>query len=132
MCIRDRNFQETMDLVDKVGYDESFSFIYSPRPNTSAKDLEDSVPMEVKKERLNLLQRKLENSAMSISRRMVGETRKCLVTGISKKNPGEFQARADNNKVVIFPCNNQSLIGNFVDIQIVEAKNKSIRGLLVA
>ena len=128
----DKNFQDTMDLVDKVGYDESFSFIYSPRPNTSAKDLEDSVPMEVKKERLSLLQRKLENSAMSISRRMVGETRKCLVTGISKKNPGEFQARADNNKVVIFPCNNQSLIGNFVDIQIVEAKNKSIRGLLVA
>ena len=128
----DKNFQDTMDLVDKVGYDESFSFIYSPRPNTSAKDLEDSVPMEVKKERLSLLQRKLENSAMSISRRMVGETRKCLVTGISKKNPGEFQARADNNKVVIFPCNNQSLIGNFVDIQIVEAKNKSIRGLLIA
>ena len=102
-----------MDLVDKVGYDESFSFIYSPRPNTSAKDLEDSVPMEVKKERLSLLQRKLENSAMSISRRMVGETRKCLVTGISKKNPGEFQARADNNKVVIFPCNNQSLMREF-------------------
>ncbi len=87
---------------------------------------------EIEEDLHNLLQRKLENSAMSISRRMVGETRKCLVTGISKKNPGEFQARADNNKVVIFPCNNQSLIGNFVDIQIVEAKNKSIRGLLVA
>jgi len=128
----DKHFQDTMDLVEKVGYDESFSFIYSPRPNTTAKDLEDSVPMEVKKERLNLLQLKLENSALSISRRMVGEIRKCLVTGVSKKNPGEFQARADNNKVVIFPCNDESLIGDFADIEIVEAKNKSIRGLLVA
>ena len=127
----DKDFQDTLDLVDKVGYDESFSFIYSPRPNTTAKDLEDSVPMEVKKERLKLLQQKLENSALSISRKMVGETRKCLVTGVSKKDPGEFQARADNNKVVIFSCNDESLIGNFVDIEVLQAQNKSIRGLLV-
>ena len=127
----DKDFQDTMDLVDQVGYDESFSFIYSPRPNTTAKDLEDSVHMEVKKERLKLLQQKLENSALSISRKMVGQTRKCLVTGVSKKDPGEFQARADNNKVVIFSCNDESLIGNFVDIEILEAQNKSIRGLLV-
>ena len=127
----DKDFQDTLDLVDRVGYDESFSFIYSPRPNTTAKDLEDSVHMEVKKERLKLLQQKLENSAMSISRKMVGETRKCLVTGVSKKDPGEYQARADNNKVVIFSCNDESLIGNFVDIEILQAQNKSIRGLLV-
>ena len=127
----DEHFQDTLDLVEKVGYDESFSFIYSPRPNTTAKDLEDSVPIGIKKERLNLLQQKLEKSALSISRRMVGQIRKCLVTGVSKKNPGEFQARADNNKVVIFACNDESLIGDFVDIEIVEAKNKSIRGLLV-
>ena len=127
----DKDFQDTLDLVDKVGYDESFSFIYSPRPNTTAKDLEDSVHMEVKKERLKLLQQKLENSAMSISRKMVGETRKCLVTGVSKKDPGEYQARADNNKVVIFSCNDESLIGNFVDIEIQQAQNKSIKGLLV-
>tara|TARA_B100000427_G_scaffold253538_1_gene216947 strand:+ start:1 stop:1290 length:1290 start_codon:yes stop_codon:yes gene_type:complete len=127
----DKDFQDTLDLVDQVGYDESFSFIYSPRPNTTAKDLEDSVHMEVKKERLKLLQQKLENSAMSISRKMVGETRKCLVTGVSKKDPGEYQARADNNKVVIFSCNDESLIGNFVDIEILQAQNKSIRGLLV-
>ena len=128
----DQNFQDTMDLVDKVGYDESFSFIYSPRPNTTAKDLEDNVPMEVKKERLSILQQKLEHSALSISRKMVGETRKCLVTGVSKKNPGEFQARADNNKVVIFSCNDISLIGKFVNIEIVEAKTKSLRGLIAA
>ena len=123
------DFLDTLDLVDRVGYDESFSFIYSPRPNTTAKDLEDDVPLEEKKNRLSVLQHKLENSALNISRKMVGETRKCLVTGVSKKNPGEFQARTENNKVVIFSCSDQSLIGKIVDIEIVEAKNKSLRGV---
>ena len=123
------DFLDTLDLVDQVGYDESFSFIYSPRPNTAAKDLEDDVPLEEKKNRLSVLQHKLENSALNISRKMVGETRKCLVTGVSKKNPGEFQARTENNKVVIFSCSDQSMIGKIVDIEIVEAKNKSLRGV---
>ena len=123
------DFLDTLDLVDRVGYDESFSFIYSPRPNTTAKDLEDDVPLEEKKNRLSILQHKLENSALNISRKMVGETRKCLVTGVSKKNPGEFQARTENNKVVIFSCSDQSMIGKIVDIEIVEAKNKSLRGV---
>ena len=123
------DFLDTLDLVDRVGYDESFSFIYSPRPNTTAKDLDDDVPLEEKKNRLSVLQHKLENSALNISRKMVGETRKCLVTGVSKKNPGEFQARTENNKVVIFSCSDQSLIGKIVDIEIVEAKNKSLRGV---
>ena len=125
----ENDFLDTLDLVDRVGYDESFSFIYSPRPNTTAKDLEDDVPLEEKKNRLSVLQHKLENSALNISRKMVGETRKCLVTGVSKKNPGEFQARTENNKVVIFSCSDQSLIGKIVDIEIVEAKNKSLRGV---
>ena len=123
------DFLDTLDLVDRVGYDESFSFIYSPRPNTTAKDLEDDVPLEEKKNRLSVLQHKLENSALNISRKMVGETRKCHVTGVSKKNPGEFQARTENNKVVIFSCSDQSMIGKIVDIEIVEAKNKSLRGV---
>ena len=123
------DFLDTLDLVDQVGYDESFSFIYSPRPNTTAKDLEDDVPLEEKKNRLSILQHKLENSALNISRKMVGETRKCLVTGVSKRNPGEFQARTENNKVVIFSCSDQSMIGKIVDIEIVEAKNKSLRGV---
>ena len=125
----ENDFLDTLDLVDRVGYDESFSFIYSPRPNTTAKDLEDDVPLEEKKNRLSVLQHKLENSALNISRKMVGETRKCLVTGVSKKNPGEFQARTENNKVVIFSCSDQSMIGKIVDIEIVEAKNKSLRGV---
>ena len=127
----EKDFLDTLDLVDYVGYDESFSFIYSPRPNTTAKDLEDDVPLGEKKVRLQELQHKLENSALSISRRMVGEIRKCLVTNISKKNPGEFQARADNNKVVIFSCSDPSMIGEIIDIEIVEARNKSLRGIAV-
>lgn len=125
------DFADTLDLVDQVGYDESFSFIYSPRPNTTAKDLEDDVPPEEKRLRLSALQHKLENSAIKISRKMVGETRKCLVTGVSKKDPGEFQARADNNKVVIFKCSDPSLIGKIIDIEIVDAKNKSLKGIAV-
>ena len=127
----EKDFLDTLDLVDYVGYDESFSFIYSPRPNTTAKDLEDDVPLEEKKVRLQELQHKLENSALSMSRKMVGEIRKCLVTNISKKNPGEFQARADNNKVVIFSCSDPSMIGEIIDIEIVEARNKSLRGIAV-
>jgi tRNA-2-methylthio-N6-dimethylallyladenosine synthase len=127
----EKDFLDTLDLVDYVGYDESFSFIYSPRPNTTAKDLEDDVPLGEKKVRLQELQYKLENSALSISRKMVGEIRKCLVTNISKKNPGEFQARADNNKVVIFSCSDPSMIGEIIDIEIVEARNKSLRGIAV-
>ena len=127
----EKDFLDTLDLVDYVGYDESFSFIYSPRPNTTAKDLEDDVPLEEKKVRLQELQHKLENSALSISRKMVGEIRKCLVTNISKKNPGEYQARADNNKVVIFSCSDPSMIGEIIDIEIVEARNKSLRGIAV-
>jgi len=127
----EKDFLDTLDLVDYVGYDESFSFIYSPRPNTTAKDLEDDVPLGEKKVRLQELQHKLENSALSISRKMVGEIRKCLVTNISKKNPGEFQARADNNKVVIFSCSDPSMIGEIIDIEIVEARNKSLRGVAI-
>ena len=127
----EKNFLDTLDLVDRVGYDESFSFIYSPRPNTTAKDLEDDVPQEEKKIRLQALQHKLESSALNISRKMVGETRKCLVTNVSKKNPGEYQARAENNKVVIFSCTDTSKIGKIIDIEIVEAKNKSLRGIAI-
>jgi tRNA-2-methylthio-N6-dimethylallyladenosine synthase len=128
----EKDFQDTLDLVDSVGFDESFSFIYSPRPNTTAKDLEDNVPLEQKKLRLDELQLKLENSALSISRRMVGQVTRCLVTGVSKKDPGEFQARTENNKVIIFACSDPDIIGNFVKIEVVEAKTKSLRGMLVA
>tara|TARA_Y100001970_G_scaffold250037_1_gene321335 strand:+ start:21188 stop:22477 length:1290 start_codon:yes stop_codon:yes gene_type:complete len=127
----EEDFLETLNIVDKVGYDESFSFIYSPRPNTTAKDLEDNVPLKEKKNRLTRLQDKLEESALRISRRMVGKISKCLVLGVSKKDPGEFQARAENNKMVIFPSKDPDIIGNLVDIEIVDVRNKYIRGVLI-
>ena len=123
-----RDFNKTLDLVDKVGFDESFSFIYSPRPNTSALQIPDTTTFEEKKTRLQFLQTKLKNSASKISRRMVGGIERCLVMGVSKKDPGELQARTENNRVVIFSSNNQSLIGKFLDLKIVEAMPNSLRG----
>ena len=79
-----------MDLVEKVGFDESFSFVYSPRPNTPAAEMEDNVTLEVKKERLTILQHKLNELSSKISRKMVGTIENCLVLGVSKKNVPYF------------------------------------------
>ena len=121
------DFQDTLDVIDSVKFDESFSFIYSPRPNTPAAKMEDDVCPDEKKERLNILQNKLNNYSSQISRKMVGTTEKCLVTDISKRNPGEFQARTENNRVVNF-SSAKNFIGSFIDLEIVEAKPNSLRG----
>ena len=97
----EEDFQDTLDVIDSVKFDESFSFIYSPRPNTPAAKMEDDVSLDEKKERLSILQNKLNNYSSQISRKMVGTTEKCLVTDISKRNPGEFQARTENNLSLI-------------------------------
>ena len=123
----EEDFQDTLDVIDSVKFDESFSFIYSPRPNTPAAKMEDDVSLDEKKERLSILQNKLNNYSSQISRKMVGTTEKCLVTDISKRNPGEFQARTENNRVVNF-SSAKNMIGSFVDLEIVEAKPNSLRG----
>ena len=123
----EEDFQDTLDVIDSVKFDESFSFIYSPRPNTPAAEMEDDVSLDEKKERLNILQNKLNNYSSQISRKMVGTIEKCLVTDISKRNPGEFQARTENNRVVNF-SSAKKMIGSFVDLEIVEAKPNSLRG----
>ena len=123
----EEDFQDTLDVIDSVKFDESFSFIYSPRPNTPAAKMEDDVSLDEKKERLNILQNKLNNYSSQISRKMVGTLEKCLVTDISKRNPGEFQARTENNRVVNF-SSAKNMIGSFVDLEIVEAKPNSLRG----
>jgi len=123
----EKDFQDTLDIIDSVKFDESFSFIYSPRPNTPAAKMEDNVRLDEKKERLNILQNKLNNYSSQISRKMVGTKEKCLVTDVSKRNPGEFQARTENNRVVNF-SSAKNLIGSFVDLEIVEAKPNSLRG----
>ena len=118
-----------MDLVEEVAFDESFSFVYSPRPNTPAAEMEDNISQEIKKERLTILQHKLSELSSKISRKMVGTTENCLVIGVSKKNPGELQARTENNRVVNFASSHDK-IGKFVNIEIVDQLTNSLRGKL--
>ncbi len=125
----DKDFQDTLDIVEKVGFDESFSFIYSPRPNTPAAGMEDNVSKDIKKERLTILQHKLNELSSKISRKMVGSLERCLVLGVSKKNPGELQARTENNRVVNF-ATDANVVGKFVNLKIVDQLTNSLRGKL--
>ncbi|MDY0069527.1 MAG: tRNA (N6-isopentenyl adenosine(37)-C2)-methylthiotransferase MiaB [Porticoccaceae bacterium] len=126
------DFAATMTLIEEIGFDTSFSFIYSARPGTPAADLPDDTPEAVKKERLRILQGRIEQHALEISRRMVGSTQRLLVTGISKKDPGQLQGRTENNRVVNFRADDHQLIGAFVDVVITEALPHSLRGERVA
>src|SRR5699024_6289438 len=123
-------FEETMKLVEEIGYDHSFSFIYSPRPGTPASNLPDDVPMEEKKERLARLQKRLSEQASAISQNMVGTTQRILVDRPSKNDPRELAGRTENNRVVNFQ-GPQELIGQFCDVVITEAFPNSLRGRLV-
>ena len=125
------DFEATMDLIQAMDFDISFSFIYSPRPGTPAADLPDETPETVKKQRLQLLQDRINQQAGRIGRRMVGNTERVLVTGYSKKDPGQLSGRTENNRVVNFRCDNAALIGRFADILIEEALPNSLRGTLV-
>ena len=125
------DFNDTMKLIADIGFDHSFSFIYSARPGTPAAQLDDDTPDAVKKERLQRLQHRILQQANQISRQMVGSTQRILVGGVSKKDPGQLQGRTENNRVVNFSSTNQSLIGNFVDVLITEALPNSLRGELV-
>ncbi|KTD16183.1 (dimethylallyl)adenosine tRNA methylthiotransferase [Legionella jordanis] len=126
----DEDFQATMDLVHEIGFDTSFSFIYSPRPGTPAANLADETPMEVKKQRLQILQNRLLIQASHYSQSMVGSTQRILVTGTSKKNAQQLAGRTECNRVVNFD-GPTSLIGQFVDVHINEALPNSLRGRLV-
>ena len=124
----DADFEATMNLIGDIGFDTSFSFIYSARPGTPAAELPDDVPLAVKKERLRILQQRIQQNALDISRKMVGSTQRILVDGFSKKNPGQLKGRTENNRVVNFACDDIDLIGDFVDVEIVEALPNSLRG----
>ncbi|MBU3070963.1 tRNA (N6-isopentenyl adenosine(37)-C2)-methylthiotransferase MiaB [Aestuariicella sp. G3-2] len=127
----DADFEGTMNLIQDIGFDLSFSFIYSPRPGTPASDLPDNTPEEVKKERLKLLQQRINQQAFEISRKMVGNTERVLVSGYSKKDPGQLSGRTENNRVVNFRSDQPELIGKFADILIEEALPNSLRGTLI-
>ena len=125
----EEDFEATMALIDRVGYDHSFSFLYSPRPGTPAELLADDTPMDVKKARLARLQRTILASAGRISAGMVGSVQAVLVEGPSRKDPAEFSGRTENNRVVNFP-GDESLVGRFVDVLITDALPNSLRGRL--
>jgi len=125
----DADFDATMKLIDDVGFDASFSFIYSQRPGTPAAFMPDNVSLETKKERLRLLQEKLLNQANQISRKMVGSTQRILVEGHSRKSDQELAGRTENNRVVNF-VGPDSLIGQFADVEITRALNNSLKGTL--
>ena len=127
----EKDFEDTMKLIEQVGFDHSFSFIYSRRPGTPASDIPDDVPADVKKKRLSILQGRIAGMAMEISQNMVGNTENVLVTGVSKKDPGQLQGRTENNRVVNFRCDDAGLIGHFTDVLIQEALPNSLRGTLV-
>ncbi len=128
----DADFEATMNLIQEIGFDNSFSFIYSRRPGTPAADLPDTVTEETKKERLTILQNRIVQQAMQISRRMVDSTQRILVNGYSKKDPGMLSGRTENNRVVNFRCDNPDLIGHFANVRIVEAYANSLLGELIS
>jgi tRNA-2-methylthio-N6-dimethylallyladenosine synthase len=128
----DADFAATMKLIEEIGFDHSFSFIYSARPGTPAAELADNTDQETKKQRLQILQTRITQQAMEISRRMVGTVERVLVTGVSRKDPGQLQGRTENNRVVNFSCSDHKLIGNFAEVEIYEALPNSLRGKLCA
>jgi tRNA-2-methylthio-N6-dimethylallyladenosine synthase len=121
------DFEATMKLIEAVNFDGSFSFIYSPRPGTPAAGLEDTTPHQIKLERLQRLQEKVELQAQAISARMVGTIQRVLVEGSSRKDPGELSGRTDNNRVVNFP-GPPEMIGKFANLKITTALSHTLRG----
>ena len=126
----EKEFEETMNLISDINYDTSYSFIYSKRPGTPAADLPDDVSMETKKQRLFILQQRINQQAQKISRDMVGTTQRLLINGASLKDPSEIQGRTENNRVVNLK-GDLSLVGKFVDVEIYDALPNSLRGNII-
>ncbi|MDG1143100.1 MAG: tRNA (N6-isopentenyl adenosine(37)-C2)-methylthiotransferase MiaB [Burkholderiales bacterium] len=122
-----QDFEDTMNLVIELGFDSSFSFIYSARPGTPAADLKDEVTEIEKKHRLGILQSQILLQAKSISEDMIGSEQKILVTGKSKKSDTELQGRTENNRVVNFSTDDPNRVGTFVDVKITDALPNSLR-----
>ena len=125
------DFEATLSLIEQLGFDHSYSFIYSPRPGTPAAELADDVPLAEKKSRLAQLQQLINGRAADISRDMVNSIQRVLVEGASKRDARELSGRTENNRVVNFP-GDPRLIGQFVDVLITEAMPNSLRGRWVA
>ena len=125
-----QDFKDTMNIINSVKFDESYSFIYSARPDTPAANMQDDVSQEEKKERLEILQNRLNQLAYGYSRKMVGTNQKCLVMGVSKRDPGQLQARTICDRVVNFRSDSIDLVGQLINIRINDALPNSLRGTL--
>ena len=125
------DFQQTMDLIEEVQFDASFSFIYSARPGTPASKLHDATPLAEKKERLNILQNRIDELQTFYSDALAGTIQRCLVTGISRKNIKQLQARTECNRVVNFDFQNINILGKLVDINITKAYQRSLVGTIL-
>jgi tRNA-2-methylthio-N6-dimethylallyladenosine synthase len=123
----DKDFEALMNLIAEIGFDQSFSFIYSARPGTPAASLADDTPTDIKKQRLQILQARINQQAMQISESMVGTTQRVLVEKLSKKSASQVAGRTENNRWVNFDAD-PSCIGEFVDVVITEALPNSLRG----
>ncbi|MGN1394324.1 MAG: tRNA (N6-isopentenyl adenosine(37)-C2)-methylthiotransferase MiaB [Succinivibrionaceae bacterium] len=126
----EEDFSQTMDLIRTVNFDQSFSFVYSPRPNTPAATYEDNVDLQTKKNRLYKLQQLINFQAQKYSREMLGTEQKVLIDGISVKNSMELRGRTDNNRTVNFP-GDPKLIGSFVKVKITDVLTHTLRGELI-
>jgi len=124
-------FKQTLALVEALNYDRSFSFVYSERPGTPAAGFPDEEPLEKKKRRLFILQQLLNKQTAAISDAMIGTVQRVLVERLSRKSFEQVAGRTENNRVVNFD-GSPELIGQFVDVEITEALNNSLRGILVA
>ncbi|AOV96220.1 tRNA (N6-isopentenyl adenosine(37)-C2)-methylthiotransferase MiaB [Edwardsiella hoshinae] len=125
-----QDFEQTMQLIADVDFDMSYSFIFSARPGTPAADMVDDVPEAEKKQRLYILQERINQQAMRYSRRMLGTVQRILVEGTSRKNVMELSGRTENNRVVNF-AGQPEMIGRFVDVEITEVLPNSLRGVVV-
>ncbi len=127
----DADFAATMQLIDEIAFDQSFSFVYSPRPGTPAAALPDKTPQSVKKERLLILQARINEHARAISEKMVGRVETVLVERMSRKNQAQVAGRTENNRWVNFVAD-VSCIGQFVDVVVTEAMPNSLRGRIIS
>jgi len=125
------DFQATMDLIETIRFDHSFSFIYSPRPGTPAESVPDDVPLDVKKDRLNRLQARINQYAFEYSEAMVGSIQTVLVEKYSKKDSKEVSGKTENNRSVNFSAKGLDIMGKMVEVKITEAFPNSLRGELI-
>lgn len=126
----EEDFEKTMKLIEDVGYDVSFSFIFSPRPGTPAAEMKDETPYEIKHERLKRLQKRLEEQQFAISEKMVGTVEKILVDGYSKKSPEFMTGRTENNKLVLFK-GNPRMMNQIIEVTITEARLHALSGEVI-